>query len=145
MVVRRVTGHAIKIAEVICVNCHLGFCSSMELVAHENSEICKEAQKYNTGCRACGRMGCYISAIDCHAKCIASSHVCGPGDVNLGCTSCGRVCHQSNSDLPCPYYQRARGQLTWSTTDRERMDTQKRSQGNVPHMTQNTMEFQWSY
>ena len=141
MVVRRVTRHAIKIAKVFCVSFHLGFCSSMELVARENSEICREAQKYSTGCHACGRVGCYISAIDCHAKHIVSSHVCGPGDVNLGCTSRGRVCHQNNSDLRCPYYQRARGQLTWSTTNRERMDTQNRSQGNVPHMTQ----IQWNF
>lgn len=63
-----------------------------QLMTHENSEICRDIQN-NKGCHACGKLGCYIAAIDCHAKCTANLHVCGPGDMELGCDACGRKCH----------------------------------------------------
>ena len=114
----------------------LGYCLHLVpfLFTHENSDTCQDVQN-NKGCHACGRLGCYISAIDCHAKCTAKKHVCGSGDKNLGCDACGHMCHQNNADLRCPYYRKRRGRLTWSTTDKEQMDTQYRSQGSVPHMT----------
>ena len=91
------------------------------LVIHENSETCLEIQKHNIGCHACGRMSCHMSANDCHAKCTANLHVCGPGDPDIGCDTCGRVCHQNNSSLRCPFYRKRRGQLSWLTTERDGM------------------------
>jgi len=119
----------------------LGHCLAEDVVTHEDSETCRQAQKFNLGCHACGKLECCVSAWNCHDKCSALLHVCGPGDLALGCGTCGRLCHESNADLRCPYYQKKRGELTWLTNGQEMMDTQYQSEVNVPHMT----EVEWSY
>jgi len=101
----------------------LGYCLAEDLVTHEDSETCQQAQKFNLGCHACGKLGCCVTAWNCHDKCSAHFHVCGPGDLTLGCGTCGRLCHESNADLRCPYYEKKRGQFTWATTDHDMMDT----------------------
>ena len=34
----------------------LGYCLAEDLVTHEDSETCQQAQKFNLGCHACGKL-----------------------------------------------------------------------------------------
>ena len=108
----------------------------MHLVTHENSELCVEVQKENTGCHACGRLGCWAAAPTCHTLCTRDRHVCGRSVPGEGCSSCGRLCHENNSDVRCLFFQRMRGDIQWSANDQELMDTQAGTGGSVPHFSQ---------
>ena len=112
------------------------FCTSVHLVTHENSALCVEVQQENTGCHACGRLGCWAAAPTCYTLCTRDRHVCGPSVHGAGCSSCGRLCHENNSDVRCSYFQRMRGEVQWSANDQELMDTQAGTGGSVPHFSQ---------
>ena len=58
-----------------------------------------------------------------------------------GCSSCDRVCHESNKDPRCDFYLKDRAQLTWSATAQQMLDTQAGTAGNVPHMSEMPWEF----
>ena len=118
-----------------------GFCYSVDVVTHVDSTLCIECQKHNIGCHECGRYGCFSSAMSCYAKCKPRHHVCGPSSTRDGCTSCGRLCHETNDDVRCEYYQRHRGDVTWETDERQRLDTLAGTEGNVPHLSQ----IAWSF
>ena len=122
-----------------CVPC--GFCESLSLVTHENSELCVDAQMDNIGCHACARMGCWSSAYNCHSHCTSAKHVCGPSQPN-GCVSCNRICHENNRDVRCAYFQRDAGVLTWNVSAQELRDTQAGTGGSLPHMSQVTWSFE---
>ena len=115
-------------------------CASFSLVTHENSTLCIEAQTDNVGCHACGRFHCSSLALHCHANCIRNKHVCGSDD-NRGCSSCGHLCHDSNSDVRCPYFQRSRHALDWETNEQQSRDTQPGTGGAVPHFSQVVWRF----
>ena len=84
-----------------------------------------------------------MSSAACHAKCNQHRHVCGNGkDLGVkGCTSCDKVCHENNLDARCAFYRRERGQVRWSTTPQQRLDTQSGTGGAIPHMSQIAWEF----
>ena len=125
----------------LCQFLPCGFCSSLHLVTHENSDLCIDAQKENIGCHACGRLGCWAAAPDCHTRCSRDHHVCGPSRPGEGCANCGRLCHENNSDVRCAYFQRMRGDVPWSANDQELRDTQDGTGGHVPHFSQVTWHF----
>ena len=117
----------------LCTYAPCPYCLSHDLTTHQNSDLCKEAQMYNTGCHACGRQSCWTLATTCHAKCTRFRHVCieVPGQ---GCTSCNKPCHATNADPRCAFFQRQRDQLEWSVNAQQLLDTQPGSGGSVPHM-----------
>ena len=74
--------------------------------------------------------------------CTQSKHLC-PEDNVAGCSSCSKTCHKDNSSALCPFYNRARGALSWETDETQSQDTRMFRQelrGELRHMTQ----LQWS-
>ena len=139
--VHHATEHATPIATAAFCDCTpCGICASFSLTTHENSTLCVQAQTDNVGCHACGRFECFSMAPDCHAKCTRSKHVCGSSSA-MGCNSCGHLCHESNTDMRCPYFQRCRLELAWDATDQQLMDTKPGTGGAVPHMSQVVWRF----
>ena len=123
----------------LCVFEECQLCLPIGIIIPINSPECTECQ-IQLGCHACHREGCHATSPMCYAKCTAwpnVKHVCpsvrsGSG----GCDNCGHLCHKSNADPRCTYYERVAGQLPWQATAQELLDTQAGTQGSVPHMTQ---------
>ena len=59
-----------------------------------------------------------------------------------GCASCSHLCHESNADVRCPYFQRMRSDLSWHASEKELMDTQAGTGGAVPHFSQVRWRFE---
>ena len=125
----------------LCAYSPCVICLSLDLLTHENAEICVDAQMYNLGCHACSQMGCWSAAYTCHSKCTRLLHVCGPSLVGGGCASCGKLCHENNGDLRCVYFRRDRNVLGWETDAQQLLDTQAGTDGSVPHMSQVSFQF----
>ena len=122
------------------------FCLCLELVTHQNSNLCVQ-QQANTGCHACGHLSCWATSASCAATsgcpqfCTRTRHICARPEVNKGCTSCGKSCHENNSDFRCMYFRRSRDDLGWDATPQELLDTQPGTGGSVPHSQQVHWEF----
>ena len=119
--------------DVLCSFTPCPYCTSRYLVTHESSQLCREAKMYNTGCHACGRLGCSTIEDDCHAKCTRLNHVCTYTQSDVRCTNCDKRCHTTNTDPRCPFFDRMRGHVTWTANAQQLLDTQAGTHGDSSH------------
>ena len=99
--------------------------------------LARQEDERKNACQMCGTIPQGIYTLD-PDKCTRDKHVCGSDDT-IGCTSCGRLCHSTNADERCPFFNKRRGELGWATTAQDQLDTQAGTRGSVPHRTQ----FRW--
>ena len=113
----------------LCPETPCGICMSMSLQTHEHSELCIEAQTDHIGCHACGRFACASVNPNCHALCVRDKHVCESNDIT-GCSSCSKLCHESNADVRCSFFLRQRRDLPWEVNEQQLMDTRPETGGD---------------
>ena len=117
-----------------------GYCLRVDIPTFAGSQMCNDLQKRQIGCHACRRSACFMASPSCPAKCTRGKHVCieVPGK---GCCNCGKICHADNNDARCEFYLQVRGDLGWSATPEQLLDSQAGTGGALPHMTQVNWNF----
>ena len=137
------------------------YCLSMSVVTHPDSDLCLQIQQ-NAGCHSCASLDCWSSSPCCVSRIAATGstssappsnaarhtqflctrllHRCPPARLGEGCSSCGKMCHDTHDDPRCGF-TRARGVLNWHASSQQLQDVRAGTGGSVPHFSQTEWRF----